>query len=129
MMKILIIDDESDVIRYLSMVLEDQGYEVLTAQNCEEAGQWLERRVPDLICLDIMMPKESGLNFYAHLKADEVLKRIPVFMVSAVEREKEFDIRNYINDCAVPPPEQYFEKPIEVEKFLKVVKQTLGLEL
>ncbi len=122
-MKILVIDDESDVVRYLSMVLGDHGCEILAAQSAEEAEEWLKRSKPDLICLDIMMPKESGMNFYAKLKSNSETKSIPVFIVSAVEREREFDIGHYISDNKTAPPEKYFEKPIEVKRFLEAVDQ------
>lgn len=125
-MKILVIDDEYDVVKYLSMVLGDEGYEVLTARSGEEAALMLKHITPDLICLDIMMPKESGLKLYVELKKDRNKRDIPIFIVSAVERERDFDLRNYISDTDVPAPEKYIEKPIVVSSFLKAVNEALN---
>ncbi|MBC8204464.1 response regulator [bacterium] len=122
---ILVIDDEADVLRYLSVVLMDEGYEVLNAKNNAEALDILNSQIPDLICLDIMMPHESGFNLYRKLKTDEKFSRIPALIVSAVEKEKDFNFRDYIEDENIPSPSGYVEKPIVVDHFLSAVKNAL----
>jgi CheY-like chemotaxis protein len=125
-MKILVIDDEHDVAVYLEMVLSDAGYDVTAVLSCKEAIAFLEDSIPDLICLDVMMPGESGMHLYSQLKKDERYKNIPVFIISAVEKERDFNIKSYIDDETVPPPDKYLEKPITVSSFLKAVEDKIG---
>ncbi|MDD3732202.1 MAG: hypothetical protein PHU88_07505, partial [candidate division Zixibacteria bacterium] len=77
----------------------------------------------DLICLDIMMPRESGISFYIRLKKNDLLRGIPVVIVSGAIHLGEFDFRAYVPDTSIAPPEQYIEKPIVVEAFLKTVEE------
>ncbi|MBC8278328.1 MAG: response regulator [FCB group bacterium] len=122
-LKILVVDDERDVVRYISMVLEDEGYDVDTVLNGRDALKYIEASPPDLICLDVMMPGESGLTLFKNLRENTRFREIPVFIISAIEKEAEFDITNYISDAAISPPERYFEKPIEVDRLISAVKQ------
>jgi len=125
-LKILVVDDERDVVRYISMVLEDEGYDVDTVLNGKDALKQIEEKPPDLICLDVMMPGESGLTLFKNLRENTRFREIPVFIISAVEKEAEFDITNYISDVNITPPERYFEKPIVVDRLLNAVKETIG---
>ena len=125
-LRILVVDDERDVVRYISMVLEDEDYDVDTALNGKEALNYIKEKPPDLICLDVMMPGESGLTLFKKLREEESFRNIPVFIISAVEKEAEFDITNYISDVNIIPPERYFEKPIVVDRLLNAVKETIG---
>ena len=125
-LKILVVDDERDVVRYIGMVLEDEGYDVDSASNGKDAMESIKESPPGLICLDVMMPRESGLTLFKKLRKNARFKNIPVFIISAVEKEAEFDIANYISDKDINPPERYFEKPIVVEKLLNAVKETIG---
>jgi len=125
-LKILVVDDERDVVRYISMVLEDEGYHVDTVLSGKDALKRIEEKPPDLICLDVMMPGESGLTLFKKLREEERFRNIPVFIISAVEKEAEFDITNYISDVNIIPPERYFEKPIVVDRLLKAVRETIG---
>ncbi len=119
--RILIVDDEPDVVRYLSSVLESHDYEVATADNSADAMEAVRGHRPDLICLDIMMPEESGLSLYVKLRRQERTRRIPVIVVSGMVPESEFDLYNYVNDTSISPPEAYVEKPIDVSIFLDTV--------
>ena len=124
---ILIVDDEPDVVVYLSEVLESSNIDIYSAENAE-AGLKLAGEVHlDLICLDIMMPGESGLSMYAKLRRTPDLKHIPVIIISGVEQEQEFDFRKFVDDKKTPPPECYFEKPINVDKFVGEVKRLLSM--
>jgi len=66
--KILIIDDEPDVVTYLSAVLEANGYKSYATSNIKIAMEQVEDIRPDLICLDIVMPQETGISFYTRLR-------------------------------------------------------------
>lgn len=122
---ILIVDDEPDVGLYLTAVLEDAGYRTATALTVAEALAAVKTERPDLVCLDVMMPKESGFSFYLALQADPKLRRIPVIVVSGVAPSGEFDFRQYVDDPAVPPPAGYVEKPIRIDEFTREVNRLL----
>jgi len=82
--KILIIDDEPDVVTYLSAVLEANGYESFATGNIKTAMEQVKDIHPDLICLDIVMPQETGISFYTRLRQDKELKTIPVIIISGI---------------------------------------------
>ena len=71
--KILIVDDEPDIVSYLEMVLQDQGYETSTAGNGNEALEAVRADRPDLVTLDITMPEASGTRFYKEIRTDPEL--------------------------------------------------------
>jgi CheY-like chemotaxis protein len=121
--KVLIIEDEADVMEYLNTVLENNGYRTYTSSDAEEALSMAGEVVPDLICLDIMMPRESGLSFYTQLKKMKGLKNIPVVIVSGAIQQGEFDFRSFVPDETIAPPERFIEKPIVIEDFLETVAE------
>ncbi|MFZ5981758.1 MAG: response regulator [Candidatus Zixiibacteriota bacterium] len=124
--KILIVDDEPDVLTYLQAVLENNGYETCSAESVEQGLKLLEGMTPDLVCLDIMMPRQLGLTLYARMKKDARWQNIPVLILSGVVQEEEFDFRNFIPDQKIPRPQDYLEKPIEREKFLETVERIIA---
>ncbi len=124
--RVLIVDDEPDVVRYLRTVLESYDYEVVTAANTAEAMKFIDRRKPDLLCLDIMMPEESGLSLFLRLRRRKSTQDVPVILISGMVPQEEFNLRDYIEDSSIAPPEQYIEKPIDVEKFVKLVNRLTG---
>ena len=81
---ILIIDDEAAVVTYLDTLLQDNGYATITAENGKVGLEKAQSDPPDLICLDITMPEESGIRFYRNIKEDPQLADIPVVVVTAV---------------------------------------------
>ena len=127
--KILIVDDEPDIVSYLEMVLQDQGYETSTAGNGNEAMEAVKRDRPDLVTLDITMPEASGTRFYKEIRLDPDLSSIPVIIVTAVTGlgGDKYAYEKFIsNRHLVPAPEAYFPKPIDREEFLKTVGEILG---
>ncbi len=126
---ILVVDDDPDIITYLTVLLEDKGYKVLGAQSVREAQVILEKSKPDLVCLDIMMPRQSGIALYSEFKLDDRLKEIPTIFISAFSLARDFygdSFRKLIPDTRVPEPEAYMEKPIEADKLLEIIERTVG---
>jgi two-component system, OmpR family, alkaline phosphatase synthesis response regulator PhoP len=120
--KILIIDDEKDMRVYLEALFRKAGYETESAENGED-GLWLaEAHQPDLITLDILMPKKSGVNAYRGLRTSAKTRDIPVVMLTGLTR-----LDDFFGDLGdLPRPDALFEKPIERESFLKQVQGILG---
>ena len=127
--KILIVDDELDVRIYVGTLLETSGYEPISARNGREGLLKAKQVSPDLIILDVMMPKAGGVSMYRELKADQQLRDIPVIMLTGVG-EKSFShylkmLRLKIED-PIPQPNAYLEKPLDHEKLLELVKEIIG---
>ena len=121
--KILIIDDEEDVITYLSTLFIDNGYEVTSANDGKEGVQKAISENPDLITLDVYIPEESGVRTLRDLQSNEVTKNTPVIIVTGVST----DIKRFIESRKqVHPPEGFFEKPIDRDKLLEKVKELIA---
>ena len=120
---ILIIDDEPDTLTYFSSLLQDNGYDVMTAENGQEALEKVKKGKPDLITLDISMPETSGVRCYRELRENEEWKSIPVIMITGVSE----DFRGFISSRKqVPPPEGYLSKPIDKQEFLDTIAGALS---
>jgi CheY-like chemotaxis protein len=118
--KILIVDDEQDILTYLSTLLEDNGYATALAKDGEEALKQVEAVGPDLITLDVSMPEKSGIKLYREVKADDRWKQIPVIIVTGVSE----DFKKFISTRHhIPPPEGYLSKPINPEEILALIKK------
>ena len=120
MKKILIVDDEPDIIEILKFVLETQGYECITASD-GEMGLNLAREIsPDLIILDVMMPKINGYKVSRFLKFDEKYKNIPILMLTARSQEEDKIIGEETG------ADEYITKPFDVDFVVQKVKSYLG---
>ena len=127
--KILVVDDEPDIIAYLDVLLDDHGYKMFQARSAKEAFSIMKKIKPDLICLDIMMPKKSGIAIYCEVKLDETLKDIPTIFISAFSMARDFygkGFRNLVPDPRIPEPEGFMEKPVQAEKLLKIIERTIN---
>jgi len=84
MKKVLVVDDDVDIRKVVSKLVEKSGYITIEAKNGVEGMAKVREDKPDLIILDILMPKESGIRMYRELKSEEALKDIPVIVLSAI---------------------------------------------
>jgi CheY-like chemotaxis protein len=129
MKKVLIVDDEPDIVSYLEMILQDNGFETDTAGNGNEALEKVRKNRPDLVTLDISMPEASGTRFYKELRTNPESRSIPVFIVTAVTGlgGDETAYEKFISHRRlVPPPEGFFHKPIDRDAFLAAVRELLA---
>ena len=78
---------------------------------------------PDLICLDIVMPNETGISFYIKLQQDKKMKNIPVILISGIIESEKFNFRSYVKDTTIPAPECYMEKPLDINNFISNVEK------
>jgi CheY-like chemotaxis protein len=127
--KILIIDDERSVVTYLETLLQDNGYETVSAEDGRIGFEKAKSEKPDLVCLDITMPQESGIRFYRNLKEDPELAATPVVVVTAVTGEggDPEPFRKFLSTRKqVPAPEAFFSKPIDRQEFLDTVVKILN---
>jgi two-component system phosphate regulon response regulator PhoB len=128
--KILVVDDEVDMRIFVSTVLETSGYEPLTASSGEDAIGIVRSTLPDLIILDVMMPKiEDGIRTFFQFRTDAQFKHIPIIMLSAIARKTFFhSIMAFNKEKNVRPaePDAYIEKPPDAEELLSTIKTVLA---
>jgi len=127
--RVLVVDDDPDVRLFNTTVLEENGYTPLVATNGEEGLEMVRNELPDLVILDVMMPKQSGIRLYRELKTDKALKDIPVIILSGIAEKTFLRSQNALTEFGgeqVPPPETYIEKPVEPDELAGVVKKVLG---
>ena len=119
--RILIADDEEDVVCALQFTLEKEGYECLTAYDGKEALDKAQKDNPDLIVLDIMMSKMNGYEVSRFLKFDAKFKQIPIIMLTARTQEKDKAIGQETGADA------YITKPFEMDVLVSTVNNMLNL--
>ena len=130
--KILIVDDEPDVVSYLSALLKDAGYEIMVAENGQEATEIVQRERPALVSLDMSMPEKSGVRFYREMRDDAELRKIPIVIVTGVSSpwaspDGTGSFERFISRRKqVPPPDGFFEKPIDPDAFVRKIADLLG---
>lgn len=121
--KILVVEDEQDVLTYLTTLFQDNGYDTVSAVDGVEAFEKARTEKPDLISLDIAMPDQSGLRAYRLYKKDDELREIPVIIVTALGDS----MRSFLKRLGgFPEPEGFMAKPIDEEKLLKMVADLLS---
>jgi DNA-binding response OmpR family regulator len=89
MPRVLVVDDEPNILLSLEFLMQQAGFEVTTAEDAEQAQVLISRQVPDLILLDISLPGISGFDLLEQLRADEATRSLPVVMLTAHGREVE----------------------------------------
>ena len=120
--KILVVDDEPDVVKYLCSFLKDNGFTTIEASDGKEGMELAIKELPDLISLDITMPNETGTRMLRNLKDHPVTSSIPVIIVTGVDPLYEDFITNRKQ---INPPVAFFEKPIDKDKYLKEIKKIM----
>jgi len=117
--KILIVDDEPFILKSLSFVLMKEGFQIETANNGLEAMEKIQKDRPDIVFLDIMMPKKNGMEVCEWIREDPVLKGIYVIILTAkgqeLDREKGFSIG----------ADEYMTKPFSPSSVVKRLKEIL----
>ena len=113
--KILIIDDDPVVVKYLETLFQDNGYETCSATSSMEGLEVVRKEKPDLISLDLQMPGEWGPRFYRKLRKDKKLQDTPIIVVSGID-----------GDHAIKDAVAFIAKPFDPDKLLGIIKKTIG---
>jgi len=128
---VLVVEDEPDVQLFLQTVLEDAGFNVLTASDGEEAWTRIKDSKPDFISLDLVLPKKSGHRLLRDLKKDAVLSKIPVLIVTAhadddlVSRDGPEGV---LDSIMAAGPGKFLRKPVKPLDYVRCVQEALGIE-
>ncbi len=118
--KILIVDDEVDLVETVRFPLEMEGFDVLVSYNGEDALNQARKESPDLIILDLMLPKLDGYKVCRLLKFDERYKHIPILMLTAKTQEKDKTLGMETG------ANEYITKPFEMDYLMEKVKTYLN---
>ena len=118
--KILIVDDEPDVASLLTLLFESQGHQVIVATDGQQALEKARHENPDLILLDIMLPRIDGYRVARMLKFDEKFRHIPIVMLTAKIQDKDKQLGLETGADA------YVTKPFDTVALLEKVKEILG---
>jgi CheY-like chemotaxis protein len=121
--RILIVDDDPDILEYLSSFLEDQGYEVAPVTNAAAALSSLDRFRPDLVLIDVLMPGRSGLDLLVILRREPKWADLPLVVVTGNDQILQDDCQSYFGShLGVRGPDGVLGKPVHRETLLAMVK-------
>lgn len=145
--KVMIIDDDENTLKFISVVLSENGYEPLTAIDGRDGMEKLQEDRVDLIILDVMMPRKTGFVVFKQLKKDERLKDIPVLMLTGVAASLE-EIDSEADESDTRPfdslreslrkqikamreegdvrPEMFVDKPVDPDALVEKIRQLIG---
>ena len=118
---ILIADDEADIVETLAFMLESQDFNVITASDGEMALLKAKEERPDLILLDVMMPKINGYKVCRLLKFDKQYNNIPILMLTARSQDEDRAIGEETG------ADEYITKPFDIEEVVEKVKEYLNI--
>ena len=118
--KILIADDEQNIVISLEFLMKREGFEVLIANDGEEAIRRIRADQPDLVLLDVMMPKKSGFEVCQEIKADPALAAVRILMLTAKGRDTE------VAKGLALGADAYMTKPFSTKELVEKVRSMLG---
>jgi two-component system, OmpR family, phosphate regulon response regulator PhoB len=127
--KVLVVDDDPDVRLFSVTVLEENGYTPLEAEDGEVGLKMTKAEKPDLVILDVLMPRQSGVRLYRELKTAKALKDLKVIILSGIAKKTFLRSQKALTEFGgeeIPEPEIYLEKPVEPDELADVIKKVLG---
>ena len=128
--RILVVDDEPDVRNFLAAFLEDAGFNVDTAADGVDALEKLEQNPPDLMTLDMVMPRLSGVKVIRKMRQNERWADLPVIIITAHAHDQlgSEDIKGFYTMTSGLRPRITLDKPISPGKLVKAISEILGVE-
>jgi CheY-like chemotaxis protein len=114
--KLMVVDDDPIIVKYIVNILNDNGYETFTASDGVEAFEALKTQKPDMITLDLQMTEEWGPQFYRRLAKEDEFKEIPIVVISGLAG-RHLSIRKAVG---------YLAKPFDPKELLDIVNKTIG---
>ncbi|NIP44578.1 MAG: response regulator [candidate division Zixibacteria bacterium] len=145
--RVLVVDDDENTRRFLSVALQENGYEPITAEDGRDGLEKIEKEKPDLVILDVMMPKKTGFVLFKQLRRDEKYKDLPVIMLTGVsevlagldEKSEDTHERPYdslrealrktiqqMREEGLVKPDMFVDKPIDPEQVISKVRKLIG---
>ncbi len=124
--KILVVDDEADVREFLKAALIESGFDVILAEDGNIALEEVKKQIPDLISLDLVMPKKSGAKFHRELSKHKKWSKIPIIIVTGHARD---DLgKSDLKELTMSGPGVYLEKPVKPNNYIAAIKKILKMD-
>lgn len=129
--RVLVVDDEPDVRNFLSACIEDAGFNVDTAKDGADALEKIKESVPDLMTLDMVMPRKSGISLMRTLRASDEWSQIPVIVITAHAKDEmgSDDIKEFVGFAAHHRPRHVLEKPITPARLVQAIGEILEVDI
>ncbi|HWT79016.1 MAG TPA: response regulator [Candidatus Methylomirabilis sp.] len=131
--RVLVVDDEPDVVTYLRTALEDAGFQTEPAHSVDDALEKIKVHPPDCISLDMVMPRKSGIVLFHALRRSLPWSKIPVLFVTGHAREevvrRDLDAASSLAESTLSGPSTSLEKPVTAETFVRAVANLVNVEL
>ncbi len=145
--KVLVVDDDENTVKFLTTALKENGYETLSALNGKDGLEKIRSEHPDLVVLDVMMPKKTGFVLFKQLRRDDEFKDLPVIMLTGVAevlegldtQTEDDDVKPFdalreamrksireMRDEGLIKPNMFIDKPIDPELVVARVKELIG---
>lgn len=146
--KVLVVDDDVNTVKFLSAALMENGYEAIGAHNGKDGLEMIQSENPDLVILDVMMPKKTGFVLFKQLRRDEKYKNLPVIMLTGVaevlegldaDSDEDDELRPFdslreamrksireMREEGLIKPDMFIDKPIDPELVVARVKEIIG---
>ncbi len=121
---VLIVDDDPDLVETVSMMLEAKGFEVGKAYDGIEGEEAIKKRRPDVLILDVMMPRKNGYELCKELKSNKWTKEIPVIMLTAVGEAVPTTSYSHAEGMALEA-EDFIPKPVDAATLVEAVQRLL----
>jgi DNA-binding response OmpR family regulator len=119
---VLIVDDDPDMVETVGMMLESKGYEVGRAYDGVEGDESIRKRRPDLLVLDVMMPRKDGYTLCAELKKNNTTRDIPVIMLTAVGEAVPTTSYSHADGMAMEA-DDYIPKPVDTQTLVNSIER------
>jgi CheY-like chemotaxis protein len=127
MKKVLVVDDEADSLEVVRDLLEDEGYSVVTATDGEEAIKAARSQKPQLVVMDVQMPKMDGFTAFYEMRKDPVTSPIPVIILTGLGQKTGMSFtKEALGEYFGDEPQAYVEKPVDPKKLIAEVKKAIG---
>ncbi len=126
---IVVVHDDPHLLTFIGNVLKPLRIGVVGIESRIACLEHCRTLPPDVLVLDLMMPDDEGMHLYRQLCADPVLSRIPVILISAIDRDLFFSYHQFAcpkSPHALPLPRAYFEKPVEAEELIACIHSLLS---
>lgn len=119
---VLIVDDDPDMVETVGMMLESKGFEVGKAYDGIEGGEAIQNRCPDLVVLDVMMPRKDGYTLCAELKKDPRTRNMPVILLTAVGEAVPTTSYSHADGMAMEA-DDYIPKPVDAATLVQAIER------
>ncbi len=125
--RVLVVEDDPDIVDYFSSFLEDEGFEVRAASRCSSALKMMDEFLPEMVLIDALLPGKSGLEFLVTLRRNPKWAALPLIVVTGNDKLLEDDCQSYLGAHeGVRGPDGVLGKPLNRETLLAVINELLS---